>query len=738
MKLLIGKKLIASFTLALLLLIAISAVSRGSGARLLATAGWVTHTHETVAKLEAMSHWIERAETAQRDFLIHGEDSYLAPYDLAIRAIDQTSGELRVLMLDSPSQQHRLYRLLALVHARRDQINESIQLRRQYGVAVSLPEVLSGAGVATANAIHDVIGEMEGEEQGLLKQRVAEADASARWADLLIAVGNLLALGLVGLSGVAIYRDIVRRAQAEMALRESEARYRSLIAALSEGIVLQDRDGIIQTCNASAERALGLSAEQMVGRTSFDPHWRTIHEDGSFFPADQHPAMVTLRTGRPCIDVVMGVQKPNGELGWLTVNSQPMFLDGQAQPCAVVCSFADITERKQAEEALRAAEERFRTLVEQLPAITYVAALDEQSSTIYTSPQIETMLGFSQAEWMADHELWRKQIHPDDYERVMADMLQSQASGVPVPSEYRMIARDGRARWFRDQAVLVRNGAGQPLFMQGIMFDITERKNIDRMKNEFVSTVSHELRTPLTSIRGSLGLIAGGVAGELPAKARTMVDIAYKNSERLIRLINDILDIEKIESGKMIFNPQPVELVPLLEHAIEINRAYGQQFDVTLALESAIADVWVYADSDRLIQALTNLLGNAAKFSPPGARVLLSLTRRAQTLRIAIQDRGPGIPEAFRARLFQKFAQADASDARQKGGTGLGLSITKAIVERMGGQLDVTTEPGIGSTFFIDLPEWSTLDSAGGASPAARVLIYERDREGATMLGEER
>src|SRR5262249_13246894 len=222
MRLLSGKKLIIAFALPMLLLLAISAVSRGSGARLLKTAGWVTHSHEIVAKLETMSHWVERAETAQRDFLIIGEDRYLAPYNMALQAVDQTGAELRALTSDSPSQQQRLYRLLALVHSRRDEINESIELRRQHGVRVSLPEVLTGAGVATANAIHTVIGEMESEEQGLLKQRIAEADTSARWADMQIAIGNLLALGLVALSGSAIYYDIVRRKQAEEALRGAE------------------------------------------------------------------------------------------------------------------------------------------------------------------------------------------------------------------------------------------------------------------------------------------------------------------------------------------------------------------------------------------------------------------------------------------------------------------------------------------------------------------------------------
>ena len=368
MKLVIGKKLIVAFGLAVLVLLAISVVSRGSAARLLATAGWVTHSHETVEKLETISHWVERAETAQRDFLILGEARYLAPYDSAIRTIDQTGGELRTLTIDNPNQQHRLYRLLALINARRDEINESIALRRQHGVRVSLPEVLTGAGAATANAIHDVISEMEREEQGLLNLRIDEANASARWADQVITIGNLLALALVALSGGAIYRDTVRRERAEAALRESESRYRSVIATLSEGIVLQDASGAIQACNDSAERILGLSAGQLMGRTSIDPCWHTIHEDGSPFPGEDHPAVVTLSTGRSCNDVVMGVYQPDGALKWVSVNSHAMFYSGATELSAVVCSFADITERKQAEAALRAAEQRFRTLVEQLRA----------------------------------------------------------------------------------------------------------------------------------------------------------------------------------------------------------------------------------------------------------------------------------------------------------------------------------------------------------------------------------
>ncbi|MFL5805062.1 MAG: ATP-binding protein [Roseiflexaceae bacterium] len=237
-----------------------------------------------------------------------------------------------------------------------------------------------------------------------------------------------------------------------------------------------------------------------------------------------------------------------------------------------------------------------------------------------------------------------------------------------------------------------------------IQHELNERKRIERLKDEFVATVSHELRTPLTSIRGALGLIAGGVTGEIPAQTMAMIEIARTNSERLLRLINDFLDIEKIEAGKMAFTLWPLQIMPLVEQAIAANRAYGEQFGVIFVLEHVAPGATIATDSDRLMQVLNNLLSNAAKFSPPGGTVYVAVACREGTLRIGVRDRGPGIPAEFRSRIFQKFAQADSSDTRQKGGTGLGLSIAKAIVERLGGQIGYETELSVGTTFYVDLP----------------------------------
>jgi PAS domain S-box-containing protein len=236
------------------------------------------------------------------------------------------------------------------------------------------------------------------------------------------------------------------------------------------------------------------------------------------------------------------------------------------------------------------------------------------------------------------------------------------------------------------------------------MRDATERKRVEQMKTEFVSTVSHELRTPLTSIAGSLGLLSGGATGPLPEKAGRLIKIAHTNSQRLVRLINDILDIEKIESGKMTFNLTWVRLLPLLDQAVQANRAFAAGYDVELELGPVPDDAVVIADEDRLMQVVTNLLSNAAKFSPAGETVRITVTPMGDRHRITVADRGSGIPEAFRDRIFGKFAQFDASDTRAKGGSGLGLNIVREIVTRLGGSVSFDSVAGDGTAFHVDLP----------------------------------
>lgn len=238
----------------------------------------------------------------------------------------------------------------------------------------------------------------------------------------------------------------------------------------------------------------------------------------------------------------------------------------------------------------------------------------------------------------------------------------------------------------------------------GTAEDVTEHVQAERLKEEFVSTVSHELRTPLTAIRGALSLLDGDIPGTDPAQEQNLLNIAQRNCDRLVYLINDLLDIQKLEAGKMDFIMRNIRLDDFLRDVIETNQTFAEQFGVTFALKKHDPEITVRVDPDRMQQAMANLLSNAAKFSPPGSEVEVSSVRRGDVARISVRDHGPGIASDFQARIFQKFAQADASDTRQRGGTGLGLSLTKGIIENMGGMIDFETREGAGTTFYVELP----------------------------------
>jgi PAS domain S-box-containing protein len=270
----------------------------------------------------------------------------------------------------------------------------------------------------------------------------------------------------------------------------------------------------------------------------------------------------------------------------------------------------------------------------------------------------------------------------------------------------------------------------------GVVRDITERKRLERMKSEFVSTVSHELRTPLTSIMGSIGLIRGGAAGELPTQAGHMLAIAHNNADRLVRLINDILDTEKIESGRMEFHMQPLKINLLINQAIEENRGFGERHNVGLSWSGGDSELEVQGDQDRLLQVMTNLISNAVKYSPQEKEVDVAIEQNNGHITILVTDCGLGIPVEFHNRLFQKFSQADSSDTRQKGGTGLGLAISKAIVEHHGGTIGFNTKENEGTTFYFSLPLLSQPKSIklSDVNNHDRVLICEDDRDVATLL----
>lgn len=280
--------------------------------------------------------------------------------------------------------------------------------------------------------------------------------------------------------------------------------------------------------------------------------------------------------------------------------------------------------------------------------------------------------------------------------------------------ERRAIRRDGTHIWIEIRVTRV-IWDGQPA-AQVTFIDITQRKNVERMKNDFISTVSHELRTPLTSISGSLGLISAGMAGKIPEEANNLVTIANNNSGRLVRLINDILDIEKIESGRMEIEFYPVQVWSLLEMAAESSRGFAERFGITIEITGAPVHSRVLGGVDQLMQVFTNLLSNAIKFSPLRGAIEIGAERTASgDIRFFVTDHGRGIPLDFRDRIFDKFTQADQGEQRESG-TGLGLSICKLLVERHNGKVGFNSEVDVGSTFYFELPEYKESDTAANSA----------------------
>ncbi len=375
------------------------------------------------------------------------------------------------------------------------------------------------------------------------------------------------------------------------------------------------------------------------------------------------------------------------------------------------------------------AEEMFRLAVEACPS--GMVMIDRGGKMVMVNTEIENQFGYTR------EELIGQPVEMLVPERLRTQHVRHRHDFTPNPESRRMGAgRDlfGRRKdgtEFPVEVGLNPIRAGDHLLVLGVIVDISQRKHMERLKEEFVCT-------PLTSISGSLGLLVGQWSGKWPESAARLVAIAHKNSQRLVRLINDILDIEKIESGRVVFKFTRIDLRQVAEQAIEDNRGFAEGFGVRVRLDASSVEAEVNADPDRLAQVITNLLSNAIKFSPPGGEVLVAVEKNGDAFRISVRDHGSGVPEEFKPHIFEKFAQADGTNSRQKGGTGLGLSIVKQIVERLSGKVEFDDAPGGGTIFYVELPPWD--GTAGGEidvdakASAPRILICEDDPAVATVI----
>jgi PAS domain S-box-containing protein len=491
-------------------------------------------------------------------------------------------------------------------------------------------------------------------------------------------------------------------------LQRAEERYSDLFEKSQALIWTQEFDGTIKSLNPAAADSLGYRPDEMEGSCLKD----------FILPTERH-------TFGNYLDRCKNSDTTRGLLKLYTKNGATRFwmyqtsLSHDDKDSSVRCHALDVTESQQAERELERLSRRNELILESVGEGIY--GINLAGECTFVNPAALEFTGHSREELMSAARTMHEILQPhksdgSDYpweecasyatltdgeiRRVSGEVMVRKDS-TPFPVDYVVtpIVED-------DERIL-----GAVVTFQ----DVTARRAIEQMKNEFISIVSHELRTPLTSIRGSLGLLASGLLRKFPDKADKMLKIAVENTDRLVRLINDILDIKRLESGKVTVEQEDVDLGKLMKGASDTMRAMAGENGVKLEVDPLNESV--YADSDRILQVLTNLLSNAIKFSKKGKSVFLEAKLQDKEkegwVLVSVKDSGRGIPEDKIAKIFERFGQVDASDSREKGGTGLGLPICKTIIEQHGGELWVESKLGKGSTFFFTLPTGPHPSSGG-------------------------
>jgi PAS domain S-box-containing protein len=473
--------------------------------------------------------------------------------------------------------------------------------------------------------------------------------------------------------------------------REQVAVYKAMLGSAGTAVLVVDPAGLIQQASPGVAMLLGYSADGLLGRQLE----LLLPRNDRHLPHDALRSTLAQSSSQHQLHEVQMLHA-SGHAVPVLLNLSPICLEGKFD-LGYLCIAHDLSYR---EEALQ----RLQLLTAQLPGMVYQFQLfeDGRSCFPYASQGIEGIYGVTPEAVTNDATAAFVLIDPDDVQAV-SDSIASSAANLDIwHQEYRVLHPTKGLIWVEGRAAPQRFHDGSVIW-HGFISDITERRHLERLKGEFVSAVSHELRTPLTSITGSLGLINGGALGPVPDTIKDMLAIAEGNSRRLRQLIDDLLDMDKLIAGKMTFDLQPIKLNELLAECDASLQGFAQQVGVRL-LHTACSELQVLADAQRLHQVLSNLLSNALKFSPPQGEVRLYSELVGQSVRILVSDQGPGIPADFTARIFEKFAQADASDRRQKGGTGLGLAISKELIERMGGSIGFVSGLQQGSTFWVELP----------------------------------
>ncbi|HYW07993.1 MAG TPA: CHASE3 domain-containing protein [Longimicrobium sp.] len=753
------------FAIALLVLLVASAASYGGLGRLRSDERAVAASEQLLRRLDGIVSTLKDAESGQRGYLLTRQEPFLEPYRAAVATIGRDMASLDRLTGGSVAERAHMAELRALATAKLAIMDETVRLGRSGDFDAGIAIVRRGHGKELMDRIRRTATELVRVEERALARRRSDALRSARMTMWMIGVGSVLAFLVAGIARFGILRGLAAEERAGEALArgagalrrlyeitsstDGNDKFKNLLVlgcehfGLSQGVVSRVRGEQWEVTVAHAPRG-GVPAGTVlplngvycsVTLSERDP---VVIEHAGTSSWRNHPCYAATGVEAYLGAPVLVAGRREGTLCFM--DDQPRttpFAEGDLDFLRILAQWmGGELERRQAEATLSGREERYRSLVESASDLIYTT--DAGGRLTYVNPPFLATTGYTEAELLGRSAL---SLVRADHRSQVLDFYREQWSAGQAVTYRRLpiVTRDEREIWLGQNWVLLTEG-GEAVGAQVVARDITRQYETERMKDEFLSVVSHELRTPLTAIRGSLGLLASGKMGTLQASGQRMLEIAARNTDRLVRLINDLLDLEKMASGKDSLERRPVPAAELIAHAADVMRPMAGEAGVEIATSWTDAELW--ADPDRILQVLTNLLSNAIKYSPPGSTVQLRAEPVAGEVVFRVTDQGRGIPADKLEAVFERFEQVDSSDARDKGGTGLGLPIARKIAEQHDGRLWVESEWGKGSTFSLALPlprefEAPTVDVAhprvlvcdddGGIAAVARELL---EREG--------
>lgn len=653
----------------------------------------VQRTRDAIEQVQQIFSLLQDAETGERGFVITGREGFLEPFNRARATLDRRLDDLRKSLVDEQA----IAISDELAKRAREQmafLESVVELRGRGEGEAAIARIAQESGKRQMDAIRVVVARLQNREQELLIQRRAVWDDTSLRSERIIQLSFFAAIIAMFIASVTLAIYVRRQLLSDRKTKRLADLLRSTVESITQGVVVFDKRSRLVAWNRQYLDLRGLndSAMQVGGDiTLIQKHATpmTLSVDG----ADHDSREASPGFG--------DLSRPFDGEGTYS-NGRVLRISGR--PAAFghyVVTVTDISALKKSEAAHRDQATRLNTTLDNIDEA--IITINEVGKIESWSQGAERLLGYS------DYEVLNRNVgllipepHATAHDGYLSAYLKTgERHVIGKNRDVEALHKDGRR-------IDVEIGISEMFIDSRRMFvavvrDIAQRLEVERLKSGFVSTVSHELRTPLTSISASLGLVEGTMASQLSPQAARLVQIAKQNSDRLVRLINDILELEKSEAGKIDFQIEELSLMAVVQQAIEMNRGYAASYHAAIQLEAS-DDASVSVDRDRLIQVLTNLISNAAKFSPRDGVIHVEIKNENGKARVTVQDEGPGISAEFQKRIFQKFAQADATDSRSKSGTGLGLSIAKTIVERMGGSIGFNAQSTRGACFYITLP----------------------------------